>query len=233
MRRPIIGLICNERAEGAIRYLPEGYLNGVHAAGGEPRAIDYMDFSLDEIEDLADALDGIVLTGGRDVEPARYGRAPWPELGPVRLERDALEIPLIRAMLARKKPMLGICRGLQVVNVALGGTLVQHVPKVYGKSHQQAEGGPPFAHEVDIVSGSRTAEIFGTATLLTNSYHHQSAEEVAPGLVISGRSRDGVVEALEWTGDSFLICLQWHPEKTLELDEHSIKPFRALLAEAR
>ncbi len=233
MKRPVIGVIPYERADGSGRYVPEGYLDGVREAGGEPRYIDYVDFPLDAVEALADELDGMVFTGGKDVAPENYGELPWPELGPVLPDRDALEIPLVKAMFARKKPILGICRGLQVVNVALGGTLIQHVPKVYGTDHQQQKDDPPFTHDVDIVPGSRTATIFGATSIRTNSYHHQSADRVAPGLVISARARDGAVEALEYAGDPFVVCLQWHPEKTLGMDEYSIKPFRALLAEIR
>lgn len=230
MKKPVIGLIPYVRSGSDERYTPEGYLNGVSQAGGEPRIIDYVDFPLDTVEALADALDGMVFTGGKDVDPANYGAQPWPETGPVIPARDALEIPLLRALIARGKPILGICRGLQVINVALGGTLIQHVPKVYGTVHQQGKDSPLFSHEVDIVPGSRVAQIFGVTTLATNSYHHQSADRVAPGLVISARARDGVVEALEAPGDQFLVCLQWHPEKTLGMDEFSFKPFQALLA---
>lgn len=231
--KPIIGVIPYERPGRKERYIPEGYLNGIIEAGGTPRTIDYVDFPLDAIETLADELDGIVFTGGKDVSPDRYGEEPWPELGMILPERDALEIPLVKAIFARKKPMLGICRGLQVINVALGGTLIQDIPRVYGTRHEQGKSGPAFAHEVDIHPGSRLAEILGTTALMTNSYHHQSANRVAPGLMISARARDGVIEALEYPGDQFLVCLQWHPEKTLGLDEYSIKPFHALLKAAR
>jgi putative glutamine amidotransferase len=231
-KKPVIGVIPYERANGSGRYMPEGYINGILEAGGEPRYIDYVDFPLDTVEALADELDGMVFTGGRDVCPSNYGEQPWPELGPVLPNRDALEIPLVKALFLRKKPILGICRGLQIINVALGGTLIQHVPRVYGTNHDQDKDGPAFTHDVDVAPGSRVAAIFGATSLRTNTYHHQSADRVAPGLVISARARDGVIEALEYPGDRFLVCLQWHPEKTLGLDQYSIKPFRALLTEA-
>jgi putative glutamine amidotransferase len=231
-RKPVIGVIPYEHTDGTGIHVPEGYLNGIIEAGGEPRVVNYVDFPFETLDALADELDGIVFTGGRDVAPARYGEEPWPELGEVRPARDALEIPLTLAMYARKKPILGICRGCQVVNVALGGSLIQHVPKVYGTVHDQDRNGPAFSHDVDIAPGSRVAAIFGATEIRTNSYHHQSADRVAPALVISARARDGVIEALECPGDQFVVCLQWHPEKTLGLDEYSIKPFQALLAAA-
>lgn len=230
-KKPIIGVIPYEHNDGSGRRVPDGYLNGIIEAGGEPKVVDYVGFPFDELEARAEELDGMVFTGGRDVCPENYGAERWPELEETVPARDALEIPLVKALFARKKPILGICRGLQVVNVALGGSLIQHVPKVYGAVHQQAKDDPPFTHDVDIAPDSRVAAIFGATTIRTNSYHHQSADRVAPGLVIAARARDGVIEALECVGDQFLVCLQWHPEKTLGLDEHSIKPFHALLAE--
>ncbi len=231
-KKPIIGVIPYEHSDGTGRHVPDGYINGILQAGGEPLVVDYEGFPFDQLDARADALDGIVFTGGRDVAPARYDAEPWPELGSVCLARDALEIPLVQALFARKKPILGICRGLQVINVALGGTLIQHVPKVYGTVHQQEKESAPFSHDVDIVPGSRVANIFGATALRTNSYHHQAADRVAANLVITARARDGVIEALEFPGDQFLVCLQWHPEKTLGLDEYSIKPFQALIAAA-
>ena len=140
-------------------------------------------------------------------------------------QRDELEIRLLKLLLPKNTPVLGICRGLQIINAGMGGTLVRHVPKVYGCVHQQEENDPPFVHEVTLTPGSRTATIFGTEKLMTNSYHHQSAREVAPGLVAVGKAGE-VIEALEMPGDRFLVCLQWHPEKTLGMDEYSILPSR-------
>ena len=191
------------------------------------RVIDYMTFDLEKLPALAEELDGMIFSGGPDVDPVRYGETDWPEAGSHVPQRDELEIRLLKLLLPKNTPVLGICRGLQIINAGMGGTLVQHVPKVYGCVHQQEENDPPFVHEVTLTPGSRTATIFGTEKLMTNSYHHQSAREVAPGLVAVGKAGE-VIEALEMPGDRFLVCLQWHPEKTLGMDEYSILPFQAL-----
>lgn len=227
MKKPVIGITPYRKSETGERYMPEGYVKGIEAIDCEMRVIDYMTFDLEKLPALAEELDGMIFSGGPDVDPVRYGETDWPEAGSHVPQRDELEIRLLKLLLPKNTPVLGICRGLQIINAGMGGTLVQHVPKVYGCVHQQAENDPPFVHEVTLTPGSRTATIFGTEKLMTNSYHHQSAREVAPGLVAVGKAGE-VIEALEMPGDRFLVCLQWHPEKTLGMDEYSILPFRAL-----
>ncbi|MGI6240010.1 MAG: gamma-glutamyl-gamma-aminobutyrate hydrolase family protein [Christensenellales bacterium] len=232
--KPLIGVTPYAKKETGERYVPEGYLKGIVDSGGTPHMIDYANFPLGALPQLADELDALVLSGGADVDPAYYGETDWPEAEKHIEKRDKLEIELFKLMFARKKPILGICRGQQVINVAMGGSLVQHVPKVYGTVHQQdADDQLHFWHDVEITPGSLVARVFGVETLLTNSYHHQSVACVADGLIVTARARDGVIEAMEYAGDQFVLCLQWHPEKTIGIDEYSIKPFEALRAAIR
>lgn len=224
MNKPVIGVTPYSRQDGSI-YVPDGYLKGIQDSGCEPLVIDYRGFTIKYLRSVASQLDGMLFSGGKDVSPRFYGEEEAPEAGPFCLERDELELLLFEMLRAKKLPMLGICRGCQIINVAAGGSLHQHVPNVYGKVHQQESDDPPFTHLINIVPGSKVHGIFGETSIMVDSYHHQSVKEVAEGFVVTATSPEGVVEAIESTVDDFIVCLQWHPEKTLGLDEHSMKPF--------
>ncbi len=224
MNRPIIGITPYTKEDGSI-YLPDGYVKGIKDIDCEMLVIDYRNFTIRALREAADKVDGMLFSGGKDVSPRFYGEEAVPEAGPFCLERDELELLLFEILRAKKKPMLGICRGQQIVNVAAGGTLYQHVPAVFGKNHQQGSDDPPFVHEISIVPGTKTHKMFGETHIMVDSYHHQSVKDVAEGFIVTARSPEGVVEAIESTVDDFIVCLQWHPEKTLGLDEHSMKPF--------
>ena len=181
---------------------------------------------------LLDGLDALVLSGGADVDPARYGRAPHPKLGTVEPERDAFELALVAEARARGLPVLAICRGLQLVNVALGGTLWQDLPTELAP-HPQSGPRTERAHEVRVAAGGRLADALGTATLRVNSFHHQAIRELAPGLAAGAHAPDGVIEGIESTGDWWLLGVQWHPEEFwAEADAPDLGLFRALAAAA-
>lgn len=225
MKKPVIGVTPYTRQDGSI-YVPDGYLEGIKSMDCEPLVIDYRNFTVKYMREAASKLDGMLFSGGKDVTPRFYGEEPVPEAGPFDLDRDELELLLFELVRAKKIPILGICRGCQIINVAAGGSLYQHVPAVFGKNHQQGSDDPPFVHEVSILPGTKTHKMFGETHIMVDSYHHQSVKDVAEGFIVTARSPEGVVEAIESTADDFIVCLQWHPEKTLGLDEHSIKPFR-------
>jgi gamma-glutamyl-gamma-aminobutyrate hydrolase PuuD len=166
---------------------------------------------------LIEGLDGLLLSGGPDVSPARYGQEPAPETGPVDEPRDVLELGLLDAALVRDLPVLAICRGQQLLNVALGGALVQHIP---GDAHRAILEPDPRAgesrwHDVTIQEGSTLAGLIGAGTVHTNSRHHQAIPDDAlgQGLTITARSADGIIEGLEATGRRWLLAVQWHPER--------------------
>jgi putative glutamine amidotransferase len=195
-------------------FLPHIYLEGVTRAGGiavllPPQPVD------DEIAArVLDGLDGLVITGGKDVDPARYGQAAHPMTDEPRTDRDAWEFALLAGALRRGMPVLGICRGAQLLNVALGGTLHQHLPDVLGHSRHQAGNAVFSTSTVRTVPGTRLASLIGEASD-EQCYHHQAIDAVGDGLVVSARDPDGVIEAIELPAASFVVAVQWHPEERL------------------
>jgi gamma-glutamyl-gamma-aminobutyrate hydrolase PuuD len=163
-------------------------------------------------DEVLDRIDGLVLTGGADVDPARYGEAAAERTSAPRVQRDEWEIALARSALNRDIPLLAICRGLQVLNVVLGGSLHQHLPDRTGDERHQPEPGVFGAVEVSIEPGTRTAELIGPRVQVS-CHHHQAIGRLAPGLTVTGRADDGTVEAVEVPGQSFAIGVQWHPEE--------------------
>jgi putative glutamine amidotransferase len=213
--KPRIGITCStmdaKEGKGVARlHVPEPYVRCVEAAGGLPILLPVADPST--AEDYLSLVDGLLLIGGDDVDPSLYGAAEHPDLGPVDRSRDRFEIALIKAATRDRLPTLGICRGVQVMNVALGGTLFQHVP---GEIPAALEHGGGYAdvHDVAVVAGCRLAAAVGAARLTVNSHHHQAIDRAAPGLVVTARSSDGVAEAAEAPGHPFLVGVQWHPER--------------------
>lgn len=192
------------------------YLESVRRAGGEPVEVAPEGEAPSAI---VARVGGVLLTGGGDVDPALFGEVPHAAFNPAEPGRDAFEIALARAAVEADVPVLAICRGMQVLNVAMGGTLIQDIPsEVHGAlNHQIAE--PQFhtiAHEVWVADGSRLGAIMGDRldgeSLPVNSRHHQSVKQVAPGFEISATAPDGVIEAMERPGDRFCLAVQWHPE---------------------
>ena len=177
------------------------------------------------------ALDGLIVSGGADVDPARYGQAPHERTGSPRRDRDDWEAALLTAAIDAEVPFLGICRGVQMLNVALGGTLVQHLPDVVGTDAYQPAPAVFGATEVAVDPGSTLARVLeqGAAPLPVHVYHHQALDDVAPGLTVTARTADGVIEAVELETVPFGIGVQWHPEQ----DAADRRLFAGLVAAAR
>ena len=182
----------------------QAYVDAVTGAGGLPVLLPILDPT--SAPDTLAGLDGLVLTGGGDVDPRRYGQAPAPQVYGVDATRDAWELALVAAAPA-SLPVLAICRGMQVLNVARGGTLVQHVP-----GHADRERMYQVVHDVDVVAGSRLAAVSGAQRLGVNTLHHQSVDGLGAGLRITARAADGTVEAVEDDDGAPLLAVQWHPE---------------------
>ncbi|HEY7279260.1 MAG TPA: gamma-glutamyl-gamma-aminobutyrate hydrolase family protein [Trebonia sp.] len=174
--------------------------------------------------EVLDRVDGLVLTGGADVDPLRYGEAPGERTSAPRVLRDEWETALARGALDRGLPLLAICRGLQIINVALGGSLHQHLPDLTGDERHQP--GPGVFGEVNVhtAPGTRTAELLGPRTRVW-CHHHQALARLASGLTVTARAADGTVEAVEVDGQSFAVGVQWHPEE----DSGDIRLFAALV----
>ena len=177
-----------------------------------------------------DSLDGLVLTGGTDINPARYGQPRNPETEDPDDARDALEVRALKAALSRGLPVLAICRGMQLFNVAHGGTLIQHLQsaELHSQNMPNAEPGRHAAtHAVQVARDTQLAAIVGEGELAVNSRHHQAVDRPGEGLVVSAVSTDGVIEALELPDHPFAVALQWHPEDRILVSEADRKLFEA------
>jgi gamma-glutamyl-gamma-aminobutyrate hydrolase PuuD len=205
--------------------LHASYVTATERAGGI--AVLLPPQSAGAAEEVLDRIDGLVLTGGADVDPRRYGAAPAERTSAPRVRRDEWEVALAAAALRRGIPLLAVCRGLQVVNVALGGTLHQHLPDLTGHEGHQPGPGVFGAVEVSIEPGTTTAELLGPKAT-GSCHHHQAIARLADGLAVTGRAADGTVEAAEVSGQAFAIGVQWHPEE----DSADTRLFAGLVAAA-
>jgi putative glutamine amidotransferase len=217
--RPLIG-ICAYQVPASFSHwrdvdtvmVPAGYSRGVAAAGGVPVVIP----PLEGTGELIETLDGLLLTGGSDIDPALYGQQPHPATTGVVRDRDRAEIELLRAAMDAGLPVLGICRGLQLINVLRGGTLIQHLAD--GVADAGMHKGPPGTftrHAVTIEPGTRLHAMLGDG-LDVDSCHHQSPERIGDGLTVTARAADGVVEGIELADEVFCVAVLWHPEEDAE-----------------
>ncbi|MGH3939666.1 MAG: gamma-glutamyl-gamma-aminobutyrate hydrolase family protein [Pseudonocardiaceae bacterium] len=229
-RRPLIGLTTyTEHAHYLARdheacLLPSTYVDAIVRSGGVPVLLPSVEHAADT---LIDALAGLVLCGGGDIDAARYGETPNQTNNGMRPARDAFELSLLRGALDRDLPVLAVCRGMQVLNVTLGGSLIQHLPDVVGhhKHRPTLNGYGPV--RVRLTAASRIGTILGTDAHVRCS-HHQALSRVADDLNIVGRAEDGTVEAVELPGHSFVLGVQWHPEQ----DSTDDRLFAALVTAA-
>lgn len=204
--------------------LPVSYVDAVVRAGGVPLLLPPVGHAYEE---LLDALDGLVLAGGADLDPSRYGDTPDPRTAGVRPARDAFEFPLVRAALARDLPVLAVCRGMQVLNVALGGTLHQHLPDVVGHEQHRPAPGVFGTSTIALRQATRLAGVLGAETTVS-CHHHQGLDRLGAGLQAVGWTEDGTVEAVEVPGRRFVAGIQWHPEE----DGDDLRLFAALVEAA-
>lgn len=205
--------------------------------GAVPVMIPLFDRDEATLRAVYDRLDGVLLAGGVDMEPATFGETPHPRLGRTDPARDLVELKLARWAIAEGKPLLGLCRGHQVLNVALGGTLYQDIEaQVPGAiRHDYFPGFPRdyLAHHVTVTPGSRLHAAAGDSTMPVNSMHHQAVKALAPGLVATAWAEDGVIEAIESEGPGYLVGVQWHPEVFESRDERTQRLFEGFIAAAR
>jgi len=222
--KPQIGLTANRNKEGE-QFFPQEYIQAIERAGGEVRRIPF-DASPAVLRALVNELDGVLFSGGPDIAPWRFGETQVHPKTVIDAQRDEMEMNLFEMAFAAKLPMLGICRGHQVINVALGGTLCQHIPDAHGVSHYDV------MHEVRFAPDSRLAAILQADSLMVNSFHHQSVEKVAPPLRAAAMCGE-INEAVEWAGeDRWIFGVEWHPERFPE-DEHAQRLFASFVRAAR
>jgi putative glutamine amidotransferase len=204
--------------------VPADYVRAIDRAGGRPLLVPP---SEDAIEETLDALDGVIFSGGADLDPELYGQEPHPETTGVQGERDRAELALLQAALARDMPVLAVCRGSQVLNVALGGDLVQHLPEVVGDEKHKHTPGEYADHDVDVAPGTRLGSLIGNRAPV-KSHHHQGFGRLGDGLRESARAEDGTLEALEDPSRRFALGVLWHPEAGEDM-----RLFEALVEESR
>ena len=236
MARPLVGITTYPPNPGDRYELPRQYVDAVRRAGGDAVLLPP---GADDPAGLLDRLDGLVLAGGGDLDPSIYGGQAHETVYSVDPVRDEGEIALAELVLGRGTPTLAICRGSQVVNVALGGTLHVHLPDVvdgtvvHRKEPEALRGMPgPTPHEVEVEDGSFLAGVMGAARVTPMSWHHQAVDRVGAGLRVVGRAPDGTVEALEHESHPWLAIVQWHPELTAGGDPTQQRLFDALVGVA-
>ncbi len=206
---------------------PARYVKAVQRAGGRALLLPPDPEDAGDPAGVLDLMDALIVTGGAgDLDPALYGQEPHPETGPVQEERDAYELALVRAAIEREMPILGICRGMQILNVAYGGDIEQHIPDVVGHENHRHTPGTFADHDVELEPGSLAARAAGSERTPVKSHHHQGVKEIGDGLSATGWSDDGTVEAIEDPSSPFVLGVLWHPEE----DEKS-QLIKALVSE--
>ena len=221
---PVIGITSYlEQAQTGVwdvqaAFLPKVYIDGVTEAGGVAVLLPPQPATPAIARAVLAGLDGLIVSGGADVNPALYGQEPHERTGLPRDDRDAWEDALLAEAVATRVPFLGICRGVQMLNVSLGGTLHQHVPDIVGSEDYQPAPGRFGRKDVAVEPESELGRLLrqGEEPMSVHVYHHQAIDEVAPGLTVTARSEDGVIEAVELEGERFGIGVQWHPEENVE-----------------
>ena len=230
MARPLIGIVPLVDYKLDSLWMLPGYMDGLTAAGAVPVMLP-LTSEMDAIGQLVATCDGFLLTGGQDVAPSLYGQGAATELEETCPERDSMEAVLLNEVMRTGKPFLGICRGLQFINAALGGTLYQDLPtqRPSGVEHHQSGAYDAPTHDVELVADSPLCRYLGKTSMKVNSYHHQGVKDLADSLSVMGTAPDGLVEALYRPSSRFLWAVQWHPEFMFRTDADSREIFRAFV----
>lgn len=231
-KRPIIGLLPLVDTEKESYWMLPGYMEGIIQAGGLPVMLPLSD-NPQLINQLAETADGFLFTGGHDVSPELYGEKPIAQCGESVLLRDNMEKLLLKKTLELNKPVLGICRGIQLINAVLGGTLYQDLPTQYSSNTEHHQS-PPYdipIHTVTLDTESPLYSLLGAEQLEVNSYHHQAIKDLAPPLSAMAYSPDGLVEAVYMKGKKFLWAVQWHPEFSYKSSQSSQLIFKKFVSQ--
>lgn len=239
MAKPRIGITMNQFVtESGIltglkrQYVSDAYIQSVLRAGGVPVLLPIIE-GKEAIKEQAAMIDGLLLSGGGDVQPQLFGEEPERQTGTVLPERDAHELALVKLAMVASKPILGICRGCQVLTIALGGSIYQHLsPELAVIQHEQQSLGSYAGHTVELADNSKLAKLWGNY-VMTNSFHHQAVKVAASGFSITGRTKDGVIEAVEHETAPFVIGVQWHPELMVDNHPKMLQLFSAFVKAAK
>ena len=234
MKKPLIALMPLWDEKMNSYWMLPGYMNLIIKSGGVPVMLSFSDDE-QSVKEIADRFDGFVFTGGDDIDPAKYGEEKIKECGQPCVHRDSLEFALFSKVIKTDKPVLGICRGMQFLNAALGGTLYQDLPtQKPGKvCHKQPAPFDALTHSVMVEKDTLLYDIVGTEKLMVNTLHHQAADKIAPCLMPCAKADDGLVEAVYAPEKAFLLGVQWHPEMIFGHEENSIKIGKAFVDACR
>lgn len=231
--KPIIGLLAevNEEKKNAMNH---SYAAAVEMAGGIPLLLPYSENEKTQ-RSYVSRLDGFVFTGGADIDPVLFGEEKKPTCGKIFPYRDAFELQMMEKILAAKKPILGICRGVQVINVFFGGTLYQDIPTEYETAlcHRQSAPKTEPSHDILIEDGTPLAALLQKSRITGNSFHHQAIKTLGKGLFVTATAEDGIVEAVTYAGDSYLRGYQWHPERLCGFDGDNLRLFEEFIEECK
>lgn len=235
-KKPIIALTPYFNIDKDEPYMRPAYIKAIRAAGGIPVILP-LDLTTEELKQLADTFDGFLFTGGPDVHPFYFGEETQAHCGNVCLRRDVMELELLKLVMARRKPILGICRGVQLLNIGLGGDIYQDIPSQFKEDFPIAHTQPFYydipSHTVKVTPNTLLADIAQSDTLKVNSMHHQAVRRIAPGLTTSGHAPGGLVECIEKPDYPYFIGVQWHPEYLWEQDEAAARLFASFVEAAR
>jgi len=240
--RPLIGITCSREVGGAwglystghfMDYTYDEYSRAIHYGGGAPVLIPVAQ-THDTLLTILDRLDGLLLSGGPDINPRFYGQEPLAGLGEIDEDLDRMELEAARMAFQKDLPIFAICRGIQVLNVSLGGTLYQDIGSEIQESinHTQKADKSVNTHSIRVEKRTNLYSLLGRREIWVNGKHHQAIKDLAPGLIVSAKSRDGIIEAVEYSGKKFVLGVQWHPEGSWEKDPYSKRLFRAFVEAA-
>lgn len=217
VQKPLIGLVCgNHREYPTANFVNRAYIEAILAAGGTPVLIPFQ--PKENLRQIVDLLAGIVVPGGVDVDPMRYGESPSPGCGKVDPDWDEQDLNVLGLALERDLPVLAICRGMQVLNVAYGGSLVQDIASEVDQAIKHRQEAPVWhaTHTIRLEEGNLLADIWADAPLKVNSFHHQAVKTLGNGLRVAATAPDGIIEAVEAVDRRFVLGVQWHPELMIE-----------------
>lgn len=225
MKKPIIIITPTVNSGYSQLNMSMAYNNAIAENGGIPLMVGFKTEEQDA-EQLVKICDGVLFSGGDDLHPETYGELTHANCGVITPERDELELNLFKYCVKYNKPMLGICRGIQLINVAAGGTCIQDIPSEFkpengcpALQHRQTTAANHGTQEIVVEKNSKLAEITGKETLMVNSFHHQACKDVADGWVVTGRARDGMIECIENPSLKFALATQWHPEHLVRFED--------------
>ena len=233
MGKPVIGVMPQFSTDSNRIMIVPNFLNAIKAAGGVPLLLP-LTSEVSDVAEILDHFDGFLYPGGPDINPLIFGEEAMPGYGNIIPERDTIELSLMPEILKTGKPVFGVCRGIQSMNVALGGTLVQDIPlQIHSEKkigHYQKAGNEVRTHLVHVVKDTLLYDIVKKDTIEVNSFHHQSCKELGRGAVLNGEAADGVIEAISLENYNFFLGVQWHPEHLFSSNEDAMKIWKAFIA---